>query len=263
MIVSLEIIYSLVKIQATQPKQSAVVSKQNGEATYVRYTPANSSSSGSGTRIIKLSEAPVDPFEPPKYKIKKVPRGPPSPPPPVMHSPPRKVSAEEQKNWVIPACVSNWKNAKGYTIPLDKRLAADGRGLHDVTINDNFAKLSEALFIADKHAREEVKLRSEMANKLAAKEKKDKEEKLRLLAQKAREERAGLMSGNAASLGLSGYSSDNSEESRELSKEEARQLAEREEIRRDREKQRQRELKLAHMGTDTKSRILSERYYNF
>ena len=209
-----------------------------------------------------MSEAPVDPFEPPKYKIKKVPRGPSSPPPPVMHSPPRKVSAEEQKNWVIPACVSNWKNAKGYTIPLDKRLAADGRGLHDVTINDNFAKLSEALFIADKHAREEVKIRGEMANKLAAKEKKDKEEKLRLLAQKAREERAGLVSGNVNSLGVSGYSSDASEESRDLSKEEARQLAEREEIRKDREKQRQRELRLSHMSTDTKARVLTEMYFN-
>ena len=35
------------------------------------------------------------------------------------------------------------QNAKGYTIPLDKRLAADGRGLQEVHINDNFAKLSE------------------------------------------------------------------------------------------------------------------------
>jgi hypothetical protein len=35
------------------------------------------------------------------------------------------------------------QNPKGYTIPLDKRLAADGRGLQEVQINDNFAKLSE------------------------------------------------------------------------------------------------------------------------
>ena len=48
---------------------------------------------------------------------------------PVMHSPPRPVTAEDQANWKIPPCISNWKNAKGYTIPLDKRLAADGRGL--------------------------------------------------------------------------------------------------------------------------------------
>ncbi len=55
------------------------------------------------------------------------------------------VTAKEQSEWTIPPCVSNWKNAKGFVIPLDKRLAADGRGLQDVHINDNFAKLTEAM----------------------------------------------------------------------------------------------------------------------
>ena len=39
---------------------------------------------------------------------------------------------------------------QGYTIPLDKRLAADGRGLQEHTINDNFAKLAQALYMADR-----------------------------------------------------------------------------------------------------------------
>ena len=39
---------------------------------------------------------------------------------------------------------------QGYTIPLDKRLAADGRGLQSVHINENFAKLAESLYIADR-----------------------------------------------------------------------------------------------------------------
>jgi SNW domain-containing protein 1 len=221
-----------------------------------------------------MTQAPVDPFEPPKFRIRKVPRGPGSPPPPVMHSPPRKVSAEEQKNWVIPACISNWKNNKGYTIPLDKRLAADGRGLQEVTINDNFAKLSEALFIADRHAREEVKLRSEMQSKLAAKEKKEKEERLRMLAQKAREERAGLVSGGrttspdehapktGSGIPLADYGSssegsgtETEEEQEELTEEERQRLKEREQIRRDKAKQREKELRLSHMGADTKARI--------
>ena len=64
--------------------------------------------------------------------------------------------------------------------------------MQDVTINDNFAKFSEALYIADKHAREEVKLRTEMQTQLAMKQKREKEEQLRELAQRAREERAGL-----------------------------------------------------------------------
>jgi hypothetical protein len=36
-----------------------------------------------------------------------------------------------------------FQNPKGYSIPLDKRLAADGRNLHEQQINDNFANLSE------------------------------------------------------------------------------------------------------------------------
>jgi len=140
-----------------------------------------------------MVEAQVDPMEPPKFKTnKKIPRGPPSPPAPVMHSPSRKVTAKEQQEWKIPPCISNWKNARGYTIPLDKRLAADGRGLQQVHINENFAKLAEALYIADRKAREAVEMRAQIEKKLAQKEKEKKEQNLRDLAQKAREERAGI-----------------------------------------------------------------------
>ena len=46
--------------------------------------------SGAKQRIIRMVEAQVDPMEPPKFKTnKKIPRGPPSPPAPVMHSPSR------------------------------------------------------------------------------------------------------------------------------------------------------------------------------
>jgi SNW domain-containing protein 1 len=183
------------RITANQPK--SLVEKAAGP-TLIKYVPSNPSAthnSGASSRIIRMVEAPIDPMEPPKFKHQKLPRGPPSPPPPVMHSPPRAITAAEQKEWYIPPSISNWKNRHGYTIPLDKRLASDGRGLQEVTINDNFAKLSEALFIADRHAREEVRLRSEMQGKLAAKEKREKEERLRVLAQKAREERSGFTSG--------------------------------------------------------------------
>ncbi|CAO3591987.1 unnamed protein product [Absidia cylindrospora] len=190
------------KIKAAQPKN--VVSTNGGggsgtnkDPTYIRYTPSQGQgndalNSGAKQRIIRMVDAPVDPMAPPSFLHKKVPRGPPSPPAPVMHSPPRKLSAKEQAEWVIPPCISNWKNTKGYTIPLDKRLAADGRGLQELTINDNFAKFSEALYAADRHAREEVRQRNLMQQKLAQKEKDAEEEKLRDLAQKAREERSGF-----------------------------------------------------------------------
>lgn len=53
----------------------------------------NRYSEGAKERIIRMVEAQVDPMEPPKHLIKKCPRGPPSPPVPILHSPPRKLTA--------------------------------------------------------------------------------------------------------------------------------------------------------------------------
>merc|ERR1740124_1893046 len=86
--------------------------------------------------------------------------GPPSPPVPILHSPTRVISVEDQKNWKIPPCVSNWKNNKGYTIPLHQRLANSGRGLKNTTINDRFASFSEALFYAERNARRMINERA-------------------------------------------------------------------------------------------------------
>ncbi|GJN92670.1 hypothetical protein Rhopal_005705-T1 [Rhodotorula paludigena] len=209
------------KIKAAQPKN---VQQTGGDVSYMRYTPQNGGVEKQ--KIIKMMEVVEDPLEPPRFKGKKVPRGPPSPPPPVLRSPPRKVTAQEQKEWMIPPCVSNWKNNKGYTIPLDKRLAADGRGLQDVHINDRFAQFSEALYVADRHAREEVRQRALMQQKIAQKEKDAKEENLRLLAQRAREERSGVVvqpsaartgaaMGGSVGAAIAGYGSDDDSEDEE------------------------------------------------
>ena len=99
---------------------------------FVKYTPSVDTpgyNPDAANRVIKITELQVDPLEPPKFKHKKVPRGPGTPPPPRHHSPARKLTAADQAAWNIPPCVSNWKNNKGYTIPLDKRIAADGRNL--------------------------------------------------------------------------------------------------------------------------------------
>ncbi|SAM81948.1 probable transcriptional coregulator Snw1 [Ustilago bromivora] len=178
------------------------------DAQFIRYTPGQQGAGNGTQRIIKMTEAARDPLEPPRHRFKKVAPGPPSPPPPVLRSPPRKVTAQEQKDWMIPPAISNWKNNKGYTIPLDKRLAADGSGIKDVVINDNFSQLAEALNLADRHAREEVRQRSIMQQKLAAKEKAAKEEHLRNLAQRAREERAGLSSATPSVSGRGGDDDD-------------------------------------------------------
>lgn len=119
-------------------------------------------------------------------------KGPPSPPAPVMHSPPRKLTIKDQQDWKIPPCISNWKNSRGYTIPLDKRLAADGRGLQETTINDKFAKFSEFLYLAEQASREEVEKRAQLQKKVSLRQREKREEDLRQLAARARAERAGI-----------------------------------------------------------------------
>ena len=71
-------------------------------------------------------------------------------------------------------------------------MAADGRGLQETIINENFAKMSEALYIADRKAREAIEMRNSLERKMAQREKEKKEQQLRQLAQKARDERGGV-----------------------------------------------------------------------
>ncbi|NWR71262.1 SNW1 protein, partial [Centropus unirufus] len=223
------------KIAAAMPVRAA---DKLAPAQYIRYTPSQQGvafNSGAKQRVIRMVEMQKDPMEPPRFKInKKIPRGPPSPPAPVMHSPSRKMTVKEQQEWKIPPCISNWKNAKGYTIPLDKRLAADGRGLQTVHINENFAKLAEALYIADRKAREAVEMRAQVERKMAQKEKEKHEEKLREMAQKARERRAGIKT--------------------HVEKEDS-EARERDEIRHDRRKERQHDRNLSRAAPDKRSKL--------
>lgn len=129
---------------------------------------------------------PIDPLQPPKFKVSKLPPGAPDAPVPVMHSPPRKITVEDQAAWQIPPCVSGWKNIKGYVIPLHQRLAADGRGLQEVQVNDKFASLSESLFMAERASRVEIEQRAALAKKMQRKAKEQQEEELRNIANQAR-----------------------------------------------------------------------------
>ncbi|OLY77633.1 Pre-mRNA-processing protein 45 [Smittium mucronatum] len=262
------------KLTASKPRGQSK-SMESG-SSYIRYTP-NKDGPGydpkMSQRIIRMSEMQIDPMEPPKFKHKRVPNAPPSPPAPVLHSPPRHVSVEEQKAWIIPPCISNWKNAKGYTIPLDKRLAADGRGLQDVKISDNFAKLSEALLAAERHARDEVRQRSLMQQNLVRKEKESKEEHLRLLAHRAREERSGVISGAKSSASHnqtlpprkeSKYDSNSETEvedsavNNNQNSHDDERAFKREEIRRDKQRELRRDLRMSKMGAEAKAKYIAK-----
>lgn len=150
-------------------------------------------------------------------------------------------------------------------------------------INDRFAQFSESLYIADRHAREEVRQRSLMQQRIAEKEKESKEEGLRALAQRARDERAGIVSSSsamapkpAAGMGLAGYGSGSDDDESESERgaggagadtdgEEEEEQAEgdvagareRAEIRKERKKEREREMRMSNMGTEQRAKILA------
>lgn len=253
-------------VAAQKPKNTGI--GQRKDATFVRYTPANQMGDNSKKqdRIMKIVERQRDPLEPPKFKHKKIPRGPPSPPPPVMHSPPRKLTAEDQEMWKIPPPVSNWKNPKGFTVPLDKRLAADGRGLQDIVISDKHAQFAEAVKMTERHAREEVQQRAMMQQRLAEKEKAQKEDNLRSLAQKAREERAAAGRGRRDSRD-SGDSRD-SRDSRSRSRSDSysdsdrsgsddAEVREREKAREERRREEERKLRQTRMGAERRVQVMA------
>lgn len=118
---------------------------------YIRYTPNQQGfghNSGAGQRIIRISQTPQDPLEQPKFKHKRIPGALNEEPVPVMHSLSKKITREDQLAWNIPPCVSNWKNAKGFTIPLEMRLSADGRNLKNVINNFlSFFKILNKYFV--------------------------------------------------------------------------------------------------------------------
>jgi SNW domain-containing protein 1 len=210
---------------------------------YIKYTPGNtndSHNSGSDTRIVRMVDVPKDPLEPPKFKHKKIPMGPSSPPVPVLHSPTKKLTKEERDQWRIPPCISNWKNNKGYMIPLDKRVASDGRGLQETTINDAHAKVAQALYSAESNARELVLKKTTLRQQYLLAEQEKKEEELRKTAQEARKKREIIQS-NAMET---------------ETEDETRNRIERERLREIRRREREREHRLENRGgSHKKSKI--------
>ena len=166
------------------------------EAQFIRYTPnqqANGANPAVGQRIVKMREVQIDPLNPPQYKHKRVARGPPSPPATILRSPPKKLTIKDQQEWKVPPCISNWKNARGYTIPLQMRLSADGRTLKQYTINEKFGKFSDTIYIAEEQARREIEERNQVQQSISYKEFLRKEDVMRQRANEARQEKEKIL----------------------------------------------------------------------
>lgn len=173
------------------------------ESKFIRYTPShlglNANTEGN-QRIIKLTDAPRDPLEPPKYKQKKIPRGNNEQAVAVMHSPPRKLTMKDQQDWKVPPSISNWKNGRGYTIPLEMRISADGRNNRIYTISQEFSKFADVLYVTELQARKEISERNKIQESIKLSDTLKKEQELKNAAKLAREQKINLAVSNISSV---------------------------------------------------------------
>jgi SNW domain-containing protein 1 len=109
----------------------------------------------------------------------------------------------------------------------------------------------------------------EMQQLLAQKEKAQKEENLRMLAQRAREERSGVTPSAGGSaiggsskpppvMGLGGYGSDSDSGSEDEDSEDEAAVREREEVRAEKRREREKEMRMNNMGTEMRAKLLAK-----
>ena len=134
---------------------------------------------------------PVDPLSNLKYRHHKIPLSNTNEKNfvPVLQEPSAPLSLEEQKKWKIPPCVNMSNNPKGLVIPLDIRLANDGRNLREYKANKNFAKFADILTLTEKNVRKEIEERNKIAQSIQIAAAMKKEQELKEAAKQARMER--------------------------------------------------------------------------
>lgn len=201
-------------------------------------------------RVIRIAEKAVDPLEPAKFKFRAVPKPPGSPPVPVLHSPTHKATDEEKAAWDIPASVSNWINSQGYVVSLEKRLAQKAPQ-EAPSINENFAKLADALLTAEDTSRLAVAERAKLKAINEERKREAENEALRISAAQARNARnrngaAGSLARRRSSSSSSSSSGGNDEEDEERRKE-------RDRIRNAKKRELEREMRKESAGRRTKA----------
>lgn len=233
--------------------KSAVTGKSIGNqvqteqtSQFIKYT---SNQPGAVTRVVHMREAVIDPLNPPQFKHKRVARGPPSPPVTIMRSPPRKLTVQDQQEWKVPPSISNWKNPRGYTIPLEMRLSADGRTLRQHTINEKFSNFADAMYITEQELRRSVEERNQIEQSNQYREFLKREDEMRLKAREAKEEKERAM--------LEHMQAQQEETDDALTARDKKAMMQRDIIRQVNRREQERELRMARAGIN-KSKVLRD-----
>ena len=202
------------KITQITKKSTANQIRTNTDNKYIKYK----SNTNQKEKIIRIQEKQEDPFCPAQYKSKRIPQGPRSPPTQILRSPPKKIKLEDQKKWKIPPCISNWKNSKGFLIPLQMRLSADGRVNKEFTINERFKKFTSALYNSEKEARKYLEEKKKLKKIMDLEEMKKQEEDLKESLNQAKRKKDELFDNTETESFITTKKKQNSKEETDLEK---------------------------------------------
>ncbi|EAY19988.1 SKIP/SNW domain containing protein [Trichomonas vaginalis G3] len=138
---------------------------------------------------VRVADRKVDPFDPARFRTRKVIELQEKDPEPILTAPVKKLTPEEEKYWYIPPVISNWKNPAGNVIPMDKRVAADGRRNIKPELNDKFAFMNRALEATMQSINEAAHQRAIQQRQLLIKQQEEEKEQQREEVRKLREEK--------------------------------------------------------------------------
>lgn len=165
----------------------------NAKNQFIHYVPNNNSNINSLTnnnnhKLINIRSMPSDPCEPIKFKHRRMQKEP-EPPVPVLRSPPKKLSAKTVRKWNVPPCMSNYKNQKGYTVPIEMRIMSDMRNNKDLKLSENFAKISDIINICEKESKLRIEERAKAKNSINLVNALKKEQELLIAAEAVRKQK--------------------------------------------------------------------------
>lgn len=151
----------------------------------MEYVPATAGIASVQPRVLKIVDAQLDPFEPPRHRHVRAPPAPTEAPAPKL-SAPIKPTPEEARSWKIPASVSNWKNRNGFIIPVSERVAGQQLTAVPSEPSERLTELAQVLRNAEATARRELAERAAAREEAEKAKREAREKRLRDIALRAR-----------------------------------------------------------------------------
>ena len=100
---------------------------------------------GEETIIARIKNKQKDLLDPPRFRNNKPIKLQEDDPEPYMTKPAKKLTKEEESQWTIPPCVSNWKNPAGHIIPMEVRISSDPRKFEQPQMSAKFSAFNRSL----------------------------------------------------------------------------------------------------------------------